>query len=72
MRRSRRQREMVPPVLPPDPEREQQDLLRREFLSLGFTEGEASQLAEAWANPQVVRWHLSRGCSYLQAVRIHT
>lgn len=58
--------------LPEDPEAERSDILYRKFLDLGFTMTEAKSLAGAWANPEVVSWEMSRGCSYRQAVEIYT
>lgn len=58
--------------LPEDPEELQMELLRRDFLGLGFTESEARQLAEVWADPVRISWWLEQGCSHRKAVAIAT
>lgn len=58
--------------LPSDPEQEAHDRLVDDFLSLGFTKGEALALAAAWADPIRVSWWLEQGCSHRRAVDIAT
>ena len=68
----RRRHDGMADQLPPDPEAEALAALRADFLSLGFTEGEARKLAAARADPVRVSWWLEQGCTHRRAVQIAT
>lgn len=57
---------------PDDPESEQKTELYQQFRLLRFTESEARNLADAWADPAQVSWWLEQGCSHKRAVQIAT
>lgn len=59
-------------AFPDDPEGEAKQVLYEDFLSLGFTIGEARKLADAWADPVQISWWLEQGCGFRKAVEIAT
>lgn len=67
-----KEQEIARGVFPDDPEGEQKHALYEDFRLLGFTEGEAHRLADAWADPTRVSWWLEQGCSHRRAVSIAT